>query len=261
MCGEGSFHVLTFNALHAFLLARGRLAHRAAERIVVTMDSRPLSLLCRARGVPVPLVQGASLRREVVAWARNFDRVFIVGGSRSDTLQQQLRASDAACHVTAYHGACNSELLRALQGTIARELPGGSRVMVLLFLPATLSAEYASALSEAAHGRRVVTLGLGGALDMWEGVNPRAPRWMQRLLLEGGWRLLQQPSWYRLRRLIDSLLGILLFPRALRQLARLTGVEPPERAASTVPTPVTAPTESHVATLATEHARAVRSPV
>lgn len=225
MRGGGSFHVLTFNALHAYLLARGRLAHHPAEQIVVTMDSRPLSLLCRLRGVPVPLVQGAALQHEVVEWARGFDRVFIVGGARSDTLQRQLRALPSVPTVSSFHGECGAAHCAEIRHEIALDVPSGGRVLVLLFLPAILSAEYASALSPGASGRRVVTVGLGGALDMWEGVNPRAPRWVQRLLLEGGWRLLQQPSWYRLRRLTDSLLGILLFPQAIRQLARLTGEE------------------------------------
>lgn len=223
MRGGASFHVLTFNALHAYLLVRGRLAHHPAEQIVVTMDSRPLSLLCRLRGVSVPLVQGAALQHEVVEWARGFDRVFIVGGVASEALQRRLRALPAGPVVSAFHGDCGPAHRNAMRREIEADCPVGARALVLLFLPAILSAEYASALSTSASGRRVVTLGLGGALDMWEGVNPRAPRWVQRLLLEGGWRLLQQPSWYRLRRLTDSLLGILLFPQAIRQLARLTG--------------------------------------
>jgi len=48
-------------------------------------------------------------------------------------------------------------------------------------------------------------VGVGGAFDMVSGKISRAPRYIQRLGLEGVHRLLKEPKWFRVRRLIISL--------------------------------------------------------
>lgn len=56
-------------------------------------------------------------------------------------------------------------------------------------------------------GVRLV-MGCGGTLDFIAGSLARAPLPVQRMGLEGVYRLLAQPSWFRLRRLLRSLLVI-----------------------------------------------------
>ena len=64
-------------------------------------------------------------------------------------------------------------------------------------------------------GVRLV-IGCGGTLDFFSATLPRAPLFVQRIGLEGLYRLLKQPSWMRLKRLGRSLLifGIALTRRA-----------------------------------------------
>jgi N-acetylglucosaminyldiphosphoundecaprenol N-acetyl-beta-D-mannosaminyltransferase len=53
-----------------------------------------------------------------------------------------------------------------------------------------------------------LVIGCGGTLDFLSGEVPRAPRWVQQSGLEGVYRLLMQPSLFRLKRLARSLLVI-----------------------------------------------------
>lgn len=53
-------------------------------------------------------------------------------------------------------------------------------------------------------GVRLV-VGCGGTFDFVAGTIKRAPRWVQRSGLEGLWRLIHEPSLFRLRRLLLSL--------------------------------------------------------
>lgn len=53
------------------------------------------------------------------------------------------------------------------------------------------------------HGVRMV-VGCGGTFDFVSGHIQRAPRWVQHAGLEGIWRLLKEPRWYRLKRLLLS---------------------------------------------------------
>lgn len=52
-----------------------------------------------------------------------------------------------------------------------------------------------------------LAMGVGGAFDLLSGSRPRAPRWLRRLGLEWGWRLIQQPQ-----RLMRILRAVVVFP-------------------------------------------------
>lgn len=54
-----------------------------------------------------------------------------------------------------------------------------------------------------------VAIGCGGTLDFLAGTISRAPVWIQRIGLEGFYRLAMQPSWFRVKRLAKS---FLVFP-------------------------------------------------
>lgn len=51
-----------------------------------------------------------------------------------------------------------------------------------------------------------VAVGCGGTLDFLAGTIKRAPKWIQKIGLEGLYRLAMQPSWFRVKRLARSLL-------------------------------------------------------
>jgi N-acetylglucosaminyldiphosphoundecaprenol N-acetyl-beta-D-mannosaminyltransferase len=54
-------------------------------------------------------------------------------------------------------------------------------------------------------------MGVGGSLDFVSGNIRRAPRWIQRAGLEGLYRLVQQPSLMRVRRITESIAAIRYF--------------------------------------------------
>lgn len=54
-----------------------------------------------------------------------------------------------------------------------------------------------------------VAIGCGGTLDFLAGAITRAPVWIQKIGLEGLYRLAMQPSWFRVKRLARS---FLIFP-------------------------------------------------
>ncbi len=56
-----------------------------------------------------------------------------------------------------------------------------------------------------------VVVGCGGTFDFVSGLRSRAPGWVSRAGLEGVYRLVLEPRWYRLRRLWDSLLAALRY--------------------------------------------------
>lgn len=64
-----------------------------------------------------------------------------------------------------------------------------------------------------------LAMGCGGTLDFLAGSLRRAPVFVQRCGLEGVYRLLQEPSWIRLKRLVRSLLGVVI---ALKKHLSLT---------------------------------------
>ncbi|MFN3785816.1 MAG: WecB/TagA/CpsF family glycosyltransferase, partial [Thiothrix sp.] len=61
-------------------------------------------------------------------------------------------------------------------------------------------------------GVRLV-VGCGGTFDFVAGTIKRAPRWLQRSGLEGLWRLTNEPSLFRLRRLLLSMRFFAVFYR------------------------------------------------
>jgi len=68
-----------------------------------------------------------------------------------------------------------------------------------------------------------LAMGCGGTLDFIAGSLRRAPVFVQRCGLEGVYRLLQEPSWMRLKRLARSLLGAII---ALKKSQLLTKTSP-----------------------------------
>jgi len=56
-----------------------------------------------------------------------------------------------------------------------------------------------------------LVMGVGGSLDFVSGNIRRAPRWIQRAGLEGLYRLVQQPSLMRVRRITESIAAIRYF--------------------------------------------------
>lgn len=56
------------------------------------------------------------------------------------------------------------------------------------------------------HLRVRYAIGCGGTLDFLSGILPRAPIYLQKAGLEGIFRFLVEPSWFRLKRLVRSLL-------------------------------------------------------
>jgi N-acetylglucosaminyldiphosphoundecaprenol N-acetyl-beta-D-mannosaminyltransferase len=229
---SGYRSVVTANAQILGLASRS-LSYRTRLRgATLTFDGQVPYLLARLRhrGQRFDKISGSDLIYDLIDQAALLGRpVYVLGGERAvnEAAQARIRArADVAVAGAAdafdAQGRCERDA--EILAEIARLRP--AYVLVALGAP---KQEYWMAR----HGEFLrcqgvrMTIGCGGAVDFLAGRFQRAPLWVQRIGLEGLFRLCQQPSWHRLLRLIDSSRVIGLFAADL--LRELLPAETPSR--------------------------------
>jgi N-acetylglucosaminyldiphosphoundecaprenol N-acetyl-beta-D-mannosaminyltransferase len=177
--------------------------------------------LARPSGIRFEKISGSSLAYQLFEHAaRHRQRTFLLGAA-PDVNRQALHVVESAYGIEvegyappfAPYPATEDWTRQVLDRIVA------FRPEILLVAFGTPKQEFwiedqREVLAEA--GVRLV-IGCGGTLDFVAGAIARAPVSVQRMGLEGVYRLLVQPSWFRLRRLARSLLVI---PIALWMAAR-----------------------------------------
>jgi N-acetylglucosaminyldiphosphoundecaprenol N-acetyl-beta-D-mannosaminyltransferase len=170
--------------------------------------------LARPRGVVFEKVSGSSFANDLlVSAATKGERVFMLGAQsevnaaavRQARTRFGAQVDGYSPPVFAYPGdaTLNEDILRRI---------AAFRPHVLLVAFGSPKQEFWIDDHRVALERSGVRLamGCGGTLDFLAGSLRRAPLLLQRFGLEGVYRLLQEPSWMRLKRLARSFRGVII---------------------------------------------------
>lgn len=206
-------HLITLNGQYCYEIVFKQLLEKIKQNTKYCIDSRPIFYMMKIFGADCKLNQGSEMLEEIVSAAKLVDKVYVIGGSSKP---KQLSVIGKGKVVF-------------LQGKISnpKDIAKDRRLInhvdeKLLFL-ICMGCPKQDAIASIMHGRYsqrnlVITIGLGGSLEMWSGNFRRAPLYFRIICLEGIWRYFAEPSWMRIMRLYFSLLGLLCLPLAIRRI-------------------------------------------
>jgi N-acetylglucosaminyldiphosphoundecaprenol N-acetyl-beta-D-mannosaminyltransferase len=205
---------------HGVMLARRdiQLAAIHREAAMVTPDGMPLALLGKLRGLPVRRTCGPDLMLDMFAASRDGAVAHYLYGGREGIARElaaRLRARFPGVSIrgeeTPPFRPIDDRELRELAGRIAAS--GAAIVWIGLSTP-----KQEKLMHRLAPLVGATLIGVGAAFDLHAGYMERAPRWMQKICLEGAYRLFKEPRrlWRRYLLLAPQFLVL-----ALAQHARL----------------------------------------
>jgi N-acetylglucosaminyldiphosphoundecaprenol N-acetyl-beta-D-mannosaminyltransferase len=169
-------------------------------------------LLAQPRGVPFEKISGASVIHDLLRYAqRNRLKAFFLGASaKVNDAAVQVARVQYGVDVAGYappHAAypAPSDWSQSIIERIRSERP---KLLFVAFGSPKQELWLYEHLETIRAAGVSLAMGCGGSLDFLSGALPRAPVWVQECGLEGVYRLLAQPTWFRARRLLRSLLVI-----------------------------------------------------
>lgn len=200
--------------VHGVMLARRdpELAGIHREAAMVTPDGMPLALLGKLRGLPVERTCGPDLMLDMFAASRAGQVKHYLYGGRdgvarelADRLLERFPGATIAGMETPPFRPIEEEELRDLATRI--DASGADLVWVGLSTP-----KQERLMHRLAPLVSATLIGVGAAFDLHAGHMERAPRWMQRLCLEGVYRFLKEPRrlWRRYLLLAPQFLALAL---------------------------------------------------
>lgn len=201
--------VVTANAQIIGLASRS-LSYRSRLRgATLTFDGQVPYLLARLRhaGERFDKISGSDLIYDLVDQAAQLQRpVYVLGGAPAVNLAAQQRIRErAGVDVAGAADQFDAQGRSERDAEILAEIAALRPAFVLVALGAPKQEYWMARHGEFLRAQGVrLAIGCGGAVDFLAGRFRRAPLWVQRAGLEGLYRLVQQPSWHRLVRLIDS---------------------------------------------------------
>jgi N-acetylglucosaminyldiphosphoundecaprenol N-acetyl-beta-D-mannosaminyltransferase len=164
--------------------------------------------LARPRGAPIEKISGSDLVPELLEQAgRRGQRVFFLGAAaQANTAavaaaKQRFGADVAGYSPPLANYPFPDDWREACRARIAAFKP--DMVFVALGAPKQEFWMDDEKAWLAASGVQLC-IGCGGSLDFLSGQIKRAPKWVQSIGMEGVYRLLTQPKWFRLKRLLRS---------------------------------------------------------
>ena len=202
---------------HGVMLARRdpELARIHREAAMVTPDGMPLALLGKLRGLPVERTCGPDLMLDMFAASCAGQVKHYLYGGR-DGVAQELAARLLQRFPGAAIAGMETPPFRPIEEIEEKELrdlatrinaSGADLVWVGLSTP-----KQERLMHRLAPLVRATLIGVGAAFDLHAGHMERAPRWMQRLCLEGVYRFLKEPRrlWRRYLLLAPQFLALAL---------------------------------------------------
>ncbi len=199
---------------HGVMLARRdpELARIHREAAMVTPDGMPLAILGKLRNLPVERTCGPDLMLDMFAASQGGQvRHYLHGGG--DGVAQELAARLTERFPGASIAGIETPPFRPIEDGELRDLAaridasGADLVWVGLSTP-----KQEKLMHRLAPLVRATLIGVGAAFDLHAGHMERAPRWMQRLCLEGVYRLFKEPRrlWRRYLLLAPQFLALAL---------------------------------------------------
>lgn len=209
--------IVTVNSDFVVLATRiPRFANIIAENLS-TIDGQIVywlaRLLARPKGIAFEKISGSSFCNDLIRYAAKEKlRVFILGASSSvnaaavDVCRRRYRVDAQGMSPPFSKYPMSPEWSKEILDAIASHRPS----ILLVGLGAPKQEFWIEDHIDSLKASGVcVAIGCGGALEFIATTKPRAPEWIQRAGLEGVFRFLMEPSWFRLHRLFRS---FLVFP-------------------------------------------------
>ncbi|HVY81205.1 MAG TPA: WecB/TagA/CpsF family glycosyltransferase [Steroidobacteraceae bacterium] len=209
---QGLAQVVTVNAEYIVLAHRDERLARILSRAISTFDGQVPYALARLQNPNVRFekIPGSELVYHICARAHaRHERVFLLGGQADSNREsvRKLQTLYPGLHVAGYSPPhARYPFPAANEAAIAAHLEA--------FAPDYLCVGFGAGKQDYwidDHRKELdamgvkLAVGVGGSFEMISGKLPRAPRIVQRMGLEGVYRLLQEPRAFRVRRLLTSL--------------------------------------------------------
>ena len=190
---EGSPRLIVTANPEIIMLAREDEEYREvlSGADMITADGIGIVVASRLLGQPIrERVTGIDLSRRLFGLAaqRGY-RVYLLGARAgvAETAARNLAGEFPGMHLVGYHDGYFTE-----DGPVLAEIKGAKPDILLVALGMGKQEKWI--WRHKSDLRVPVSIGVGGSLDVYAGLVPRAPRWMQRTGLEWLYRLLRQPS-------------------------------------------------------------------
>lgn len=162
------------------------------EAHLLTADGQPVVWAARLLGRPLPArVAGADLMEALLAHAAHRDYTVYLFGAKQEIVEACVAKAQALYPRLRIAGYRNGYFRREDEADIIAEIRAAEPDILFLGF-GTPAKEYFMHRHYRALGVPFV-MGVGGSFDVFAGLVPRAPRWMQRAGLEWAFRLGQEP--------------------------------------------------------------------
>lgn len=208
---DGLKVVCTVNAQHIRLSRKNKPFAAALNSAMVTFDGSVPLYLARVmnRKARIEKISGSDLIYDLFEIAaQNGYRIFLLGASAKanqdaisvaiDRYGVEVQGCAPEPFAERMNSAVNSEILELLYRFRPHFLfVGFGAPKQELWIESNRDALEAMGVK--------IAVGCGGSIDFLAGKYRRAPRWLQTLGMEGFYRLAQEPSWKRIKRLLESM--------------------------------------------------------
>ena len=178
-------------------------------------------LLGRPRGTHIEKISGSDFAYELIRFAKeNSLRLFLLGASPEvNQAAGEIIKKNYGIAVRGYSPPVRSYPFQESWTNEILTILSDFRPEIIMVALGAPKQEYwiddnKTALEEMGV---MLAIGCGGTLDFISGRAPRAPVWAQKSGLEGIYRFVVEPRWFRFKRLFRS---VLVFPIALYQYVR-----------------------------------------
>jgi N-acetylglucosaminyldiphosphoundecaprenol N-acetyl-beta-D-mannosaminyltransferase len=177
----------------------------------ICIDGRPLYYLARLVQPKLELIQGSSFIYDVARHsAISGIKILILGGSSVANQQAVTTLNEEyGCNI---YGIAPDKINEDTFGKAIEIITKNNVGFVFICLGAPRQEWFSIELkARLPKSSKVLLIGAGGTVDFAANRLQRAPKVLQKLGLEGVYRLIKEPSKKRLMRLLTSLAGVFLF--------------------------------------------------
>lgn len=206
----GIKHVITVNAETFHKIRKDSRLKQIINNNLATIDGQiPLWLFkCKHKGTSITKIPGSQLIYSVSQWAAdNNKKVFLLGGKEPSNalavvkLREKYRVSIKGFSPAFENYPFKSETNLRILEQINEFAPD---VLFVGFGMGKQEYWIDDFKDELEHTGVKLVIGCGGSFEFASGIIKRAPVLFQKAGLEGVWRLVSEPKWFRVKRLFIS---------------------------------------------------------
>lgn len=181
--------------VHTTVMARENPAYLAVQSrsLMSIPDGKPLSVIGRKTFTDMDRVTGPKLMKKLFQMSEKDGTRHYFYGSTQNTIEQLMGALDRDypnMTVAGHEPSVFRDLSDSEVTDLAKRIDDANADYVWVGLGAPRQELLCSELSERVDS---VTVGVGGAFNIFAGITPDAPEWMQKSGLEWAYRLAQEP--------------------------------------------------------------------